>query len=312
MMLLEIDRSLEPEALLEPERRALAQLLAQYAPHDGRFGFCMPQIYAIRESHPHQRSLPAIYQPSVCIVAQGAKQLVLGDQTYNYDAIHVLVVAVDLPVAAQITQASLAQPYLCFKLEFDVQRVAELALKVYPQGLPAPTELRAIATERSNRQLVQAAIRLLELMQYPAEAELLAPLVIDEMIIRLLHSPFGNRLAQIGQTSSRVTPVAQAISWLRQHYAQPIQVEQLADLAHLSVSAFHLHFKAVTALSPIQFQKTLRLHEARRLLVATTLEIGQIGQQVGYASSSQFSREYRRYFGCSPTDDLARLRQSQV
>lgn len=312
MTLLELAPAPETEPLLGPERRYLAQLLAQYAPHDGRFDLAFPRIYAIRESKPHQRSLPALYQPSICLVAQGAKQLVLGDQTYNYDAEHVLIVAVDLPVAAQITQASVAEPYLCFKLEFEPQRVAELALKVYPQGIPAPTQLRAISTERTNRQLIQAASRLLDLLSQPDEVELLAPLVIDEMIIRLLRSPFGGRLAQIGQTTSRVTPVAQAISWLRRYFAQPLRVDELAALANMSVSAFHGHFKAVTALSPIQFQKTLRLHEARRLLVATALEIGAISQQVGYVSLSQFSREYRRYFGCSPTEDLARLRRSSA
>ncbi len=312
MTLLDVAPLAETDYLIAPERRYLAQLLAQHAPHDGRFGFCIPRTYAIRESQPHQRSLPALYQPSVCIVAQGAKQLVLGDQTYSYDAERMLVVAVDLPVAAQITQASIAQPYLCFKLEFDPQRVAELALKVYPEALPAPTELRAISIERTNRQLVQAATRLIEIMRQPDEAELLAALVIDEIIIRLLRSPFGGRLAQIGQTSSRVTPVAQAISWLRRHFAQPMRVEELATLANMSVSAFYQHFKAVTAISPIQFQKTLRLHEARRMLVATALEIGAISQQVGYASVSQFSREYRRYFGCAPTEDLARLRRANA
>ena len=160
--------------------------------------------------------------------------------------------------------------------------------------------------------IVDAAARLVELMAQPADAELLAPLVVDEILIRLLRSSIGPRVAQIGQQESGVQRVAKAVSWVREHFAQPMAVEALADLAHMSVSSFHQHFKAVTSMSPLQYQKVLRLHEARRLMLSRMLDAGSAGRQVGYLSASQFSREYTRLFGSAPTRDVARLRQDGV
>jgi len=144
------------------------------------------------------------------------------------------------------------------------------------------------------------------------DAELLAPLVIDEILIRLLRSPMGGRIAQIGQEESSVSRVAQAVQWLRANFSEPMNVEALADSVHMSVSSFHQHFKAVTSMSPLQFQKSLRLQEARRLMVATMMDAGTASRQVGYLSASQFSREYGRFFGNAPTRDIARLRDQGI
>jgi transcriptional regulator GlxA family with amidase domain len=146
-------------------------------------------------------------------------------------------------------------------------------------------------------------------MAQPEDVELIAPLVVDEILIRLLRSPIGARVAQIGQEDSRLQRVAKAVTWVRAHYDRPLDVERLAGMVNMSVSAFHQHFKAVTSMSPLQFQKVLRLHEARRLMLARMMDAGSACRQVGYLSASQFSREYGRFFGSAPTRDIARLRE---
>jgi AraC-like DNA-binding protein len=292
----------------EPDVRRLARLLSAHAPYDGRFELAVPGMYALRASRTETTPHHAMHHPAVCIVAQGAKTMVLGQEAYSYDPSRMLIVSVDLPVAAQITRASHAEPFLCFRLDLDPHKVAELALKVYPQGVPPAQETRAMYVGRSSAGIVNAATRLVELMAQPDEAELLAPLVVDEILIRLIRSPVGRRVAQIGQAESRVQKIGHAIEWLRANLAQPMSVEALAGLVHMSVSSFHQHFKAVTSMSPVQFQKALRLQEARRLMVATLMDVGTASQHVGYLSVSQFSREYSRYFGCAPSKDIARLR----
>jgi AraC-like DNA-binding protein len=245
-------------------------------------------------------------------VAQGAKIVMLGRETYAYDASRMIAYAVDLPVAAQIVRASYREPFLALKLDLHAYKIAELSLKVYPHGVPSPRDTRGVCVGQTTTAIVDAASRLVETMAQPADAELLAPLVIDEILIRLLRSSIGPRVALIGQQESGVQRVAQAVSWVREHFGQPIAVDDLADLAHMSVSSFHQHFKAVTSMSPLQYQKVLRLHEARRLMLSRMLDAGSAGRQVGYLSASQFSREYARLFGSAPTRDIAKLRQDEV
>jgi AraC-like DNA-binding protein len=223
-----------------------------------------------------------------------------------------LVAAVDVPVAARVTRASRAEPYLCLRLDFDLQRITDLVWKVYPHGLPRVHEIGALYVGQSNARIVNAATRLLALMAQQEEAALLAPLVLDEMLIRLLRSPDGVRVAQLGLTKSRVQRVAKALTWLRANYSEPMKVEALAKLVHMSASAFYPHFKAVTSMSPLQFQKVLRLQEARRLMLSMMMDVSSASLRVGYLSVSQFSREYNRFFGSSPTKDIARLREQLV
>lgn len=216
----------------------------------------------------------------------------------------------DLPVAAQVSRASQSEPYLSLVLDLDSERIAALVLKVFPHGLPrVPQESRGVYLAPSNPNFLNAAARLVELMASPEDASLLAPLIVDEILIRLLRSPAGSRLAQIGLAGSSVHRVAKAIEWLRLNYAQPMKVERLAELANMSVSSFHQHFKSVTSMSPLHYQKVLRLQEARRLMLSAMLDAGAAARQVGYLSASQFSREYARFFGAAPTKDIARLMQ---
>lgn len=293
----------------EPEVIKLAGLISAYAPHDGSFELCIPGVHAIRRSRMDTLLLHAVAQAALCIAAQGAKIVMLGQEVYEYDASRMLVYSVDLPVAAQVTRASYAKPFLGFKLDLDPHKIAELTLKVFPCGLPRVPESRGVYVGEVNVSIIKAATRLLELMAEPGDAELLAPLVIDEILIRALRSPIGSRIAQIGLAESHVNGIAKAVSWLRTNFAQPMRIDDLAELSNMSVSAFHQHFKSVTSMSPLQFQKVLRLQEARRLMLSTMMDVGTASSQVGYLSASQFSREYSRLFGTAPSRDIARLRE---
>jgi AraC-like DNA-binding protein len=292
-----------------PDTDKLARLIAAYAPHDGSFGLRIPGVRAIRYSRINKECVHALGLPSLCIAAQGAKTVIVGREVFEYDASRMLVFSVAVPVAAQMTQASHSEPYLALKLDLDSHKIAELVLRVYPHGLPPVQERRAVYVTPADVSIVNAATRLMECLAQPGDVELLAPLVVDEISIRLLRSSIGARVAQMGFAESSVHRLAKAISWLRDNFSQPMKVEELAGLAHMSVSSFHEHFKSVTSMSPLHYQKVLRLQEARRLMLSTTMDAGIASQRVGYLSASQFSREYSRFFGSAPTRDVARLRQ---
>lgn len=287
----------------------LAELIRTYAPYDGSHELRLRGVFAVRASQKNPELFHTIYKPSLCIVAQGSKAVLLGSEVYEYDALRMLVFSIDLPVSSQIIQASPTKPFLGFKLNFDSHKIAELALKAYPHGLPQVRENRGVYVGQANAHIVGAATRLLELMADPRDAELLAPLVVDEILLRLLRSPVGSRVAQIGLTESSVHRIAKAVDWVRANFDQPMNVEELAEMVHMSPSSFHQHFKAVTSMSPLQFQKVLRLQEARRLMLASRMDATTASLRVGYLSASQFSREYGRLFGSAPSRDIARLRE---
>lgn len=290
----------------------LARLLAAHAPYDGSFPLRVPGLHAIRRSRPSREMVRATITPALCIVAQGAKIVMLGREVYAYDASRMIAYAVDLPVAGQIVRASHREPFLALKVDLDPYRIAELALKAFPHGVPASQDTRGLFVGRATTTIVDAAARLVEAMADPTAAALLAPLAVDEILIRVLLSPIGPRVAQIGQAESRVRRVASAVAWVRANFALPMAVEDLAELAHLGQSSFHHYFKAVTSMTPVQYQKVLRLHEARRLMLARMMDAGSAGRKVGYVSASQFSREYARLFGSPPVRDIARLRQEGI
>jgi AraC-like DNA-binding protein len=288
--------------------RRLASRLAEYAPHDGVFQLRLPGTYAIRLSRMTTHAAYATLGPALCVAAQGAKVVMLGREVLEYDPAHLLVFAVDLPVSSQVIRASRKDPYLGFTLDLDPARVRELAARVYPRGVPKASDHRGLYVGRSTDDIVDAVTRLLDLMGRPEDAELLGPLVVDEILIRLLRTPIGHRVAQIGHTKSGVQRMAEAVTWIRAHFAQPVTVEEMAASVRMSASSFHQRFKAVTSMSPLQYQKVLRLHEARRLMLFQNMDATHACQRVGYLSASQFSREFARFFGSAPTKDIARLR----
>jgi AraC-like DNA-binding protein len=289
--------------------RRLANMVALYAPHDGVFPLRLPGTYALRRARMTSEPVHATLGPSLCIVAQGAKVMMLGREVFEYDPARMLVFAVDLPVSGQLTRASQREPFLGFKLDLAPARVAELAARVYPHGVPKSSDQRGLYVGRATDAIIEAVTRLLDLMARAEDADLLGPLVVDEILIRLLRSPIGPRVAQIGAPKSGVHRVAEAVSWIRAHFAQPVTVEEMAASVHMSASSFHERFKAVTSMSPLQYQKVLRLHEARRLMLFQKMDASDACHRVGYLSASQFSREYARFFGRAPRQDIARLLQ---
>jgi AraC-like DNA-binding protein len=289
--------------------RRLARLIAREAPHDGVFPLGLPGTYALRRGRITSEPVHSTLGPSLCIVAQGAKVMMLGREVLEYDPARLLVFTVDLPVSGQVTRASRGEPFLGFRLDLVPARVAELAARVYPSGVPKRIDPRGLFVAHTTDGLVEAAARLLELMVRPEDVDLLGPLVVDEILIRLLQTPVGPRVAQLGEPASGVQRIARAVAWIREHFAQPVTVDEMAAAAHMSASSFHQRFKAVTTMSPLQYQKALRLHEARRLMLFQRMDAGEACQRAGYVSPSQFSREYARFFGAAPTRDIARLRE---
>lgn len=287
----------------------LAALIRAFTPYDGEFPLRLPGVAVARSSRVHGHLQHSVQHPSLCLVAQGNKSVQIGPDTYTYDPQRLMVYSVNLPIAFQVTRASVSEPYLTFKLDLDPQRIAALSLKLFPHGLTRVQGDRGVHLTPSNSAIMNAATRLLEVMDDEREAAFIGPLIVDELLTRLLLSPIGAQVAQLGQAESRVGRVARAIEWIHAHYDEPLEVESLAERVHMGVSTFHAHFKAVTSMSPLQFQKQVRLQEARRLMMSSAVDATTASRQVGYQSASQFSREYSRLFGSTPSRDIARLRE---
>ncbi|MFE1958892.1 AraC family transcriptional regulator N-terminal domain-containing protein [Streptomyces sp. NPDC059479] len=250
----------------------------------------------------------SLTEPLLVVMAQGAKRLLLGDQVYEYRAGECLVVTAELPVTGHFLGAGPQVPALGIGLVLRPTAIAPLLLEVPPE-VPAVRRSRttagppAIATGEAGTELLDAMARMLRLLDRPADAHVLAPLIEQEILWRLLTGPHGGMVRQIGMADSGLSHISRAIRWIRDNYAEPMRIEDLARLAGMSASAFHRHFRAVTAMSPLQFQKRIRLQEARSLLIALAGDVAGVGHRVGYDSPSQFNREYRRLFGAPPGHD---------
>jgi AraC-like DNA-binding protein len=285
----------------------LAALITRRFPHDGIHETAIERMSLIRASHPNE-PIHAVHQPAVCVIAQGSKQLILGDQVYTYDPSHYLVVSVDLPLSARVTRATPQSPYLCFRLDIEPGEIATLALQ---SGLStsARSSSPGMYLAQPDPLLLDAVVRLVRLLETPEDIATLAPLTRREILYRLLKGEQGWRLQQIATAGSHAQRISRAIDWLKAHFAQPLRIEHLAREVHMSTSSLHHQFKAVTSMSPLQYQKRLRLQEARRLMLSEAVDAATAGFRVGYESPSQFGREYNRLFGAPPARDLRRLRQ---
>lgn len=284
-------------------RAALAKLISRYAPHDGLFDLPLPGVHLLRTANTDTNPTRAVTNPGMCIIAQGAKRVLIGQDVYDYDNSRMAVYSTEVPVSAKILKASEAEPYLCLIVDIEPQKLAELTLKAFPHGVPRVQHPRALFIGKANPKIVEAGTRLLELLAQPDDAEFLQPLIIDEIFIRLLRSDIGTLVAQIASTDSSLQRISKAISWIREHFTEPMKVEELATLSNMSVSAFHTHFKNVTRMTPLQFQKELRLHEAKQIMLTRMMDVSTACMHVGYSSVSQFSREYSRLFGVPPSKD---------
>jgi len=290
---------------------ARQELLRTIVRHAKKDDFSMTAIPGLGLSH---REAPTeqtgyIHEPSLCLVVQGAKRLLLGEEIFSYDADHYLIVSVDLPVVGQILDASPEKPFLAMVLKLDPRMISQLLVD---GNLPQPRTQqtsRGMAVSRVTLSMLCAFQRLLDLLDQPEDIPILAPLVQREIVYRLLMGEQGPRLRQMGATGTQSNQLTQAIDWLKKNYTQPLRVDDLAAHASMSTSTFHRHFRELTAMSPLQFQKRLRLHEARRIMFTDHLDATSVAFQVGYESSTQFNREYSRVFGAPPLRDIKSLRQ---
>ncbi len=298
-----------PEAAALCEKQAeMAALMSRLLPADGAYPAPIDGLILHRLSAP---SPPAhgVQKPTFCLAVQGVKQAVLGDDVHLHDPSRYLLVSADLPLTAQIVEATPETPYLGFCLDLDLPQIGAMLMEM-DGPLPPAAETKppapSLSLSRTDAPLLDAVLRLLRLLETPADIPMLAPLARREIFYRLLTGEQGARLRQLSANNSLTRRVSRAIHWLQQNYAEPLRMETLADEVCMSVSGLHHHFKAVTALSPLQYQKHLRLQEARRLLLDGSLDAATAGYRVGYQSPSQFSREYRRLFGAPPRQDIAR------
>lgn len=286
----------------------VASVVGRHIRTDGVQETDIPGLALFRASSVSERDA-TVYQPSLCIVAQGAKEVVVGEQAYRYDPSSSLLVSVDLPATSRVVEASREKPCLVVVIELDMALVGELLAKVWT--LPRSNGSgRGLCLAPMDDQLVSAVDRLLALLDAPQDIETLAPLVLQEITYRVMTGPQGARLRQMASAGAPAYRVSKAIQWLRSNFTKPLSVESLASQVGLSTSSLHQHFKNVTAMSPLQFQKRLRLQEAKRLLLAESIDAADAAYRVGYESPSQFSREYRRMYGAPPRKDIAALRDS--
>ena len=249
----------------------------------------------------------AVYRPSLCVVAQGAKTSMLGDRVYRYEAGKCLIASMAAPIRAEITRATPERPYLAFSLTLDPATISDLLLGL--EGADDSPIGAALAVHDFGPELADPLIRLLTLCDRPQDIAILAPLIRREIAWLLLKGPMGPALRQIGLAGSHMARIGRAAAYIRERFADPLNIQQLADVAGMSPATFHRHFKAVTAMTPVQYQKQLRLQEARRLLLSDGADVAHVGYAIGYESPSQFSREYRRLFGSPPGRDGREIRR---
>ncbi|MDX1749205.1 MAG: AraC family transcriptional regulator [Methylophaga sp.] len=290
----------------DDQRKELAQLIDKFSPEEGFQSTMIPGVNGIRLTQINDQ-LPSVYTPSLCIIVQGKKRVLLGDEIYQYQPSEYLVVSVDLPVIGQVIEASRDKPYLCLQIELDLHELAELMLQTKLPVKSKAQSQRGIFVGDVDELLGDGVLRLARLQEASEDIALLAPMIKREIHYRLLNGQYGNVIAQMAQTGSHMQRISNAIKVLKTNYHKPIKIEDLATQVGMSISSFHSHFKAVTAMSPLQYQKRLRLLEARKIMLAETLDAASTAYQVGYESPSQFNREYVRMFGHPPKRDMALL-----
>jgi AraC-like DNA-binding protein len=292
---------------MRADLRELANRIAEAAPQDGRREI-QAGIHLIRQSHPTERAYASV-PPSFCVIAQGAKTISVGDYPLRYDPAHYLITTMELPLSASVVEASPERPYLGFRLVLDSSVITSLMVEAGGVQHGGDGGLKAVDVSPLDADLLDATLRLVRLTASPDEYRVLGPLVTREIVYRLLVGAQGNRLQHLAKFGGHAHRMARAIEIIRDRFNAPLRIEDIARLLHMSVSGFHAHFRAVTAMSPLQFQKQLRLQEARRLMLSENLDAAQAGFRVGYDDASQFSREYKRHFGEPPVRNVARLRE---
>jgi len=295
-------------ARMQASREELIERIARAVPEDGVIE-PLEGVFLARASVPRQR-VHSVVRPSLCVIAQGSKEILLGGSRYVYDPDHYLIATLELPRVSQILEASKERPYLSFRLVLDPSLAASAVLEA-DQTLPtARADVSAMDVSPLDVNLLEAVVRMVRLVDSPDEAPVLMPLISREIIYRLLRGAQGARLRHLAAPNGYTRLVAQAVEKLRQNLDQPLRIEELAQELGVSVSGLHHHFKAVTSMSPLQYQKQLRLQEARRLMLSEELDAASTAYRLGYHDAAHFNREYKRLFGAPPMRDIQRLRES--
>ncbi|GGA46165.1 AraC family transcriptional regulator [Paenibacillus physcomitrellae] len=291
--------------------KELAERIGRFTSEDGIISTAIPGLTFICHSQELEK-IYSVYEPSLCIIAQGSKIVMLGAESYRYDPSSYLTTSVHLPIIGQVMEASPEAPFLSLRLNFDTEQILDViqssgpALKPKRETQPE----RGLAVSRMNEALYEAVLRLVKLLDSPIDIPVLAPYVIREILYRLLQNEHGSSIQQFTLISSHAQRIAQVIERMKSDFTQPLRMDELAAAAGMSASSFFAYFKEVTAMSPLQYQKQLRLQEARRLLLSSQMDAAEAAFQVGYESATQFSREYARFFGQPPIRDIRRFRSS--
>ena len=290
------------------QQAELAAIVGRHAPTDGTFDSAIAGTRCIKISTPHL-NLPDLYQPSLCVIVQGHKQVLLEGEVYRYAPSEFLAVSVDLPLVGQVLEASQERPYLCLQIVIDLQQLRELLAQLPARAPRSGTRERGLFVGTLDDQMIDALLRFARLLDAPQDIPVLAPMAVREICYRVLSSGDGHAFAQIATAGSNVQKVALVIEQLRADITRPIRVEALAETVNMSESSLFQHFKAVTAMSPLQYLKRLRLTTARQMMLLEAVSAASAAYRVGYESPSQFSREYTRMFGAPPMRDIETMRQ---
>ena len=294
-----------------PTVTGLAEMIHELCPRDGSHETAVEGLFLTRCSTtevPRNSLQTAVF----CVVAQGAKSILLNEKHFFYDRNKYLLVSLDLPLVGQIEEATVAKPFLGMSLVLDFEEVGSLMRETALPHESAPPLRPALMIGSMDDDLLDAVIRLTALLKKPDQIAVLAPLVRREIFYKLLLSEQGGLLRRMTADGGKIQRVASGLAWLRRNVARPIRMEELAREMRMSPSGMHSWFRAVTSMSPLQYQKQLRLQEARRMLFSDALDAATVSRQVGYESPSQFSREYRRFFGSPPMRDIERLRSASA
>ena len=290
-----------------PAMVGLALAIARFAHSDGDYATVIPALSLHRRERPTE-PLHCIYDMGLGVVAQGHKQVLVGEEMINYGPGQSMLATIDLPVVSHVVRATIHEPFLGMMLKLDSRQVVQTAADMQLASSAKHDFYRPIAIETLHEGLLDALVRLVELLEEPELLARLAPLIQQEIVIRLLAGPHGPQLQRLAAHGSPGQQISRTVAWLKQNFSQALQIDDLAARAHMSPSTFRQHFRAITGTSPLQYQKQLRLQEARQLMLNQNLDAGNAGGLVGYESASQFSREYRRLFGAPPQADVKRMR----
>ncbi len=294
----------------EANRAELVERIAHAIREDGRVE-PLKGLRLNRASAPTELA-HGVSDPAFCVIAQGSKEVFLGEERFQYDPMHYLLATAELPVVSHVIEASRERPYLSFVMNLDPTLVSAVMVEAGHLAPRSYANVRAIDVSPLNAGLLDAVVRLVRLLDTPTEAPYLAPLLTREIVYRLLRGEQGDRLCYIAVQGGHTHRIARAITQLRQDFDQPLRIDDIAQELGMSVSSFHHHFKAVTAMSPLQFQKQIRLQEARRLMLGEDLDAASAGYRVGYNDAAYFNRDYKKLFGLPPLSDVRRLRDSAM